>query len=98
MSLAPLLTIIKNPKATIQTIMAAITLYKTAKPIVQDLTHHSGEQGSMKLRPVAELRTRVTDLQAEVHGLRRRITLMNLAIFGNASVAVTALVLAILWN
>ena len=40
----------------------------------------------------------VETLSESVRFLSRRVSLMNLAIFGNATVAVTALVLAILWS
>ena len=42
--------------------------------------------------------TQVETLSDSVRFLSRRISLMNLALFGNATVAVTALILVILWS
>ncbi len=57
----------------------------------------------MKLRPVAELRSRVDELEARVWELeaevlahRSRVSLAIFAAFGSAAVAVVSLILAII--
>ena len=61
---------------------------------LQDLRTHSEAQAEV----VSRMATQVETLSDSVRFLSRRVSLMNLAIFGNAMVAVTALILAILWS
>ena len=93
-----LLAIVKNPKLALKICKTAFGIYTVAKPIVEDWMDQGEGQGSMKLKPVAELRSRVMELEVEVRDLSRRISLMNLSLFGGAMVSVTALVLAVLWR
>ena len=59
---------------------------------LQELKTHSESQAEV----VSQMAAQVETLSESVQFLSRRISLMNLAIFGNAAVAVVALVLAIL--
>ena len=59
---------------------------------LQELKAHSESQAEV----VSQMATQVETLSESVQFLSRRISLMNLAIFGNATVAVIALVMAII--
>ena len=59
---------------------------------LQELKAHSQSQAEV----VSQMAAQVETVSESVQFLSRRISLMNLAIFGNAAVAVIALVLAIL--
>ncbi len=61
---------------------------------LQELKTHSESQAEVVSRMAAQIET----LSESVRFLSRRVSLMNLAIFGNATVAVTALILVILWR
>ena len=61
---------------------------------LQELHTHSEAQAEV----VSRMATQVETLSESVRFLSRRVSLMNLAVFGNATIAVTALVLAILWS
>ena len=61
---------------------------------IQELRTHSESQAEV----VSQMAAQVETLSESVRFLSRRVSLMNLAIFGNATVAVTALILAILWS
>ena len=59
-----------------------------------ELRTHSEAQAEV----VSQMAAQVETLSESVRFLSRRVSLMNLAIFGNVTVAVTALILAILWS
>ena len=61
---------------------------------LQELHTHSESQAEVVSRMAAQIET----LSESVQFLSRRVSRMSLAIFGNAMVAVTALILVILWS
>ena len=61
---------------------------------LRELRTHSEAQAEV----VSQMATQVETLSDSVRFLSRRISLMNLALFGTSMVAVTALILAILWS
>ena len=61
---------------------------------LQELKTNSQSQAEVVSRMAAQIET----LSESVQFISRRVSLMNLAIFGNATVAVVALVLAVLWS
>ena len=74
---------------------------KSAEKAIEDLRGqlvelrvHSESQAEV----VSQMATQVESLSDSVRFLSRRISLMNLALFGTSTVAVTALILAILWS
>ena len=74
---------------------------KNAEKAIEDLRGQLEELGAHSERQaevVSRMATQVETLSDSVRFLSRRISLMNLALFGNSMVAVTALILAILWS
>ena len=61
---------------------------------LQQMRAHSEQQAEV----VSQMAAQVETLSESVRFLSRRVSLMNLAIFGTSTVAVTALVLVILWS
>ena len=61
---------------------------------LRELRTHSEAQAEV----VSQMAAQIETLSDSVRFLSRRISLMNLALFGTSMVAVTALVLAILWS
>ena len=74
---------------------------KNAEKAIEDLRGQLGElraHSEAQAEVVSQMAAQVETLSESVRFLSRRVSLMNLAIFGTSMVAVTALVLAILWS
>ena len=74
---------------------------KNAEKAIEDLRGQMEELGAhseAQAEVVSQMATQVETLSDSVRFLSRRISLMNLSLLGSSMVAVTALILVILWS